>query len=169
MNEYRLKNINKFNKLLNNEELSKKIEENINKYSENEAKKYSYTISWDNNKFRRIYMMKSMSLYCNLNKKSYINNDEFYDKVIKNEIDINYIAFLKPTETNTKLWESYVMKKNATDKFLYTKKIETTDEYKCGMCKKRECTYYSLQTRSSDEPSTIFVECVNCGNKWSFC
>ena len=168
MNEYRLKTINKINELLHNEDISKQIELSINKYSENESKKYNYTIDWSSKNFRRIYMTKCVSIYANLKQDSYIKNYDFKNKILNNEINIDYISFLKPPETNIKLWQTYLAKKEATDTFLYTKKIETTDEYKCGMCKKRECTYYSLQTRSSDVPSTIFVECMNCGNKWSF-
>mmetsp|Transcript_11503 Transcript_11503/g.23391 ORF Transcript_11503/g.23391 Transcript_11503/m.23391 type:complete len:229 (-) Transcript_11503:3369-4055(-) len=42
----------------------------------------------------------------------------------------------------------------------------STDQFRCGKCGKRECTYYQLQTRSADEPMTTFVTCVNCGNRW---
>lgn len=42
----------------------------------------------------------------------------------------------------------------------------TTDAFKCGKCGKRKCTYYEKQTRSADEPMTVFVSCMNCGNKW---
>ncbi|KVI10038.1 transcription elongation factor TFIIS-like [Cynara cardunculus var. scolymus] len=45
----------------------------------------------------------------------------------------------------------------------------TTDQFKCGRCQKRKCTYYQLQTRSADEPMTTFVTCVNCDNHWKFC
>lgn len=45
----------------------------------------------------------------------------------------------------------------------------TTDQFKCGKCKKRQCTYYQMQTRSADEPLTTFVQCVACGNRWRFC
>ena len=41
-----------------------------------------------------------------------------------------------------------------------------TSEFKCRKCKKRECSYYQLQTRSADEPMTTFVTCLNCGNNW---
>jgi transcription elongation factor S-II len=44
----------------------------------------------------------------------------------------------------------------------------TTDEFRCGKCKKRECTYYELQTRGADEPLTVFVSCTSCGNRWRF-
>lgn len=45
----------------------------------------------------------------------------------------------------------------------------TTDQFRCGRCGKRKCTYYQLQTRSADEPMTTFVTCVNCDNHWKFC
>ncbi|XP_077991133.1 transcription elongation factor A protein 2-like [Glandiceps talaboti] len=40
---------------------------------------------------------------------------------------------------------------------------------KCGKCKKRNCTYNQVQTRSADEPMTTFVFCNECGNRWKFC
>ena len=43
-----------------------------------------------------------------------------------------------------------------------------TNEFKCYKCKKRQCTYYQLQTRSADEPMTTFVTCLICGNRWKF-
>ena len=45
----------------------------------------------------------------------------------------------------------------------------TTDQFKCGKCKQRKCTYFQMQTRSADEPMTTFVTCTNCGNRWKFC
>ncbi|XP_010252041.1 PREDICTED: transcription elongation factor TFIIS-like isoform X2 [Nelumbo nucifera] len=45
----------------------------------------------------------------------------------------------------------------------------TTDQFKCGRCGQRKCTYYQMQTRSADEPMTTFVTCVNCNHHWKFC
>ncbi|KAJ4979450.1 hypothetical protein NE237_010230 [Protea cynaroides] len=45
----------------------------------------------------------------------------------------------------------------------------TTDQFKCGRCGQRKCTYHQMQTRSADEPMTTFVTCVNCNNHWKFC
>uniref|UniRef100_A0ABM5G579 Transcription elongation factor n=1 Tax=Pogona vitticeps TaxID=103695 RepID=A0ABM5G579_9SAUR len=44
-----------------------------------------------------------------------------------------------------------------------------TDLFTCGKCKKKNCTYTQVQTRSSDEPMTTFVVCNECGNRWKFC
>jgi len=40
---------------------------------------------------------------------------------------------------------------------------------KCGKCRKNNCTYNQIQTRSADEPMTTFVLCNECGNRWKFC
>ncbi|XP_043695809.1 transcription elongation factor TFIIS-like isoform X3 [Telopea speciosissima] len=45
----------------------------------------------------------------------------------------------------------------------------TTDQFRCGRCGQRKCTYHQMQTRSADEPMTTYVTCVNCNNHWKFC
>ena len=47
------------------------------------------------------------------------------------------------------------------DKSRHEKK--TTDMYQCSKCKNRKCTVSMAQTRSADEPMTIFVTCQVCG------
>uniref|UniRef100_A0A8C0RRT6 Opioid related nociceptin receptor 1 n=1 Tax=Canis lupus familiaris TaxID=9615 RepID=A0A8C0RRT6_CANLF len=44
-----------------------------------------------------------------------------------------------------------------------------TDLFTCGRCRRKNCTYTQVQTRSSDEPMTTFVVCNECGNRWKFC
>jgi transcription elongation factor S-II len=39
-------------------------------------------------------------------------------------------------------------------------------EFQCRKCKGTKTTHYALQTRSSDEPMTVFVCCLGCGNRW---
>ncbi|XP_041435022.1 transcription elongation factor A protein 2-like [Xenopus laevis] len=41
-----------------------------------------------------------------------------------------------------------------------------SDLFTCGKCKKKNCTYTQVQTRSADEPMTTFVVCNQCGNRW---
>lgn len=38
--------------------------------------------------------------------------------------------------------------------------------FQCRKCGSKKTTYYSLQTRSADEPMTNFITCVTCGNRW---
>ena len=39
---------------------------------------------------------------------------------------------------------------------------------KCGKCKKSNCGYKEMQTRSADEPMTVFAFCFDCGHRWKF-
>lgn len=61
------------------------------------------------------------------------------------------------------------MKEAINDAQLATVQGTKTSLLKCGKCKKRNCTYNQVQTRSADEPMTTFVLCNECGNRWKFC
>lgn len=61
------------------------------------------------------------------------------------------------------------LKEAINDAQLATVQGTKTDLLKCGKCKKRNCTYNQVQTRSADEPMTTFVMCNECGNRWKFC
>jgi transcription elongation factor S-II len=36
----------------------------------------------------------------------------------------------------------------------------------CRKCKKERTSFYQMQTRSSDEPMTVFINCLDCGFRW---
>ena len=38
--------------------------------------------------------------------------------------------------------------------------------FKCKRCKSHKTTYYEMQTRSADEPMTVFITCHNCDSRW---
>ena len=38
--------------------------------------------------------------------------------------------------------------------------------YTCRKCKGKRTTSQEIQMRSADEPMTIFIRCVDCGNSW---
>ena len=40
--------------------------------------------------------------------------------------------------------------------------------FTCGRCKSTKTTSTQKQTRSADEPMTVFVLCLNCNNRWKF-
>lgn len=61
------------------------------------------------------------------------------------------------------------VKESIDDAQLATVQGTKTDLLKCAKCKKRNCTYNQVQTRSADEPMTTFVLCNECGNRWKFC
>ena len=38
--------------------------------------------------------------------------------------------------------------------------------FKCGRCGSSKTTHYQKQTRSADEPMTVFIQCTKCPNRW---
>jgi DNA-directed RNA polymerase subunit M/transcription elongation factor TFIIS len=45
-------------------------------------------------------------------------------------------------------------------------KVEGSSMFTCRSCKKSNCKYYQMQTRSADEPMTTFITCLHCNAKW---
>lgn len=160
--------IEKFSQIIKNKEIVNEIEKGIYQYTVNKVcVANNMPVNWDNKMFKRQYMNKCISIYSNLDDKSYVGNKSLLNRVLEKEIDPYQLAFLTPQELFPEHWKPLIDKKIAKDDFLYTKKHEAhTEEYTCGRCKKNKCSFYELQIRSGDEPSTIFVTCLNCGKKW---
>jgi transcription elongation factor S-II len=163
----RAKCVDKINEIIDNHAIATNIEKGIYNYTIKTATEHGIIKLWEKKTFRRIYMNKCISVYLNLKPDSYIKNNTLKDKVLNNEIVAYKLAFMTPQELFPEHWKKLLDKKSAKDEFLYTKRPEAiTDQFKCGKCKQRECTYYQLQLRSSDEPMTTFITCMNCKNKW---
>src|SRR3972149_10218153 len=80
--------IDKFNELIDDEDISSKIEEGIFQYVViNICQNKNLPINWNNSYFKRAYLNKCISLYSNLNKNSYLKNTELIDKIKSNLID----------------------------------------------------------------------------------
>ena len=74
---------------------------------------------------------------------------------------------MKPHEIDDTYWRETIDKYHKIEKNMFEKRKDNVVRiYKCGKCKKNECTFYQLQTRGADEATTTFVQCVNCGHKW---
>ncbi len=167
---YRFTMIEKLNEILGEEAgHAVAIENSIYKFSVEKAANENVTADWNNKFFKRIYFNKCISIYTNLKTDSYVKNPQLYTFIKDGTIDIEKIAYMKPMQIFPDHWKQLLEKKTANDEFLYLKKPGAiTDQWKCGKCKENKCTYYQLQIRSSDEPMTTFVTCVNCCNRWNF-
>tara|TARA_Y100000590_G_scaffold470610_1_gene666929 strand:- start:16614 stop:17780 length:1167 start_codon:yes stop_codon:yes gene_type:complete len=149
------------------EETSIKIELSILKYVIELATTRKIMKKWDNRNFNKIYLNKCRSIYSNVNKESYIKNINLLKKIKENSIDTDNLAYMSFQELYPEHWKTMLDEKYKKEQLLYENKLEAmTDQFKCGRCKSRKCTYYELQTRSADEAMTIFITCLNCGNRW---
>lgn len=83
------------------------------------------------------------------------------------DLRLHQIALMSHYEINPEHWKPLIDKQTIREKSMFRSNVKaSTDSYTCRRCKKNECTYYQQQTRSADEPMTIFISCINCGNRW---
>jgi DNA-directed RNA polymerase subunit M/transcription elongation factor TFIIS len=152
-----------------NEEDCKIIEQSVYDYTIHQAKIKGILENIENRFFKRIYMNKCYTLLLNMDSSSYVHNEKFLQSILNHEFDLSQIATLSPQEIHKDHWKKYIDKQSATDEFIYNRHVGVrTDTYTCSKCKKNDCSYYQLQVRCNDEPMTTFVNCLNCGNRWSY-
>lgn len=155
--------------LQNEPKIVKDLEIGIYNASIDMADKYKILKNWSNAKFVRIYANKAQSVISNLNNKSYIGNTRLIKRLMDKEFKPHEVPYMRPEEMYPEQWKEIIDCKVKKDEFVFEEKPSAnTNQFFCGKCKnpKKECLYQELQLRSADEPSTIFITCLNCGNRW---
>lgn len=123
--------------------------------------------SWKNSRFLNLYLEKSRSIISNMDSKCYIKNERLIDRIKEKEFTPHEVAYMKPDEIFPERWKDTTEAFFKKLEFAFENRMEAmTDQFKCMKCKQRKCVYYEQQLRSSDEPSTIFIKCLECGNSW---
>ena len=158
---------NKLASIVDDEKTARRIERGIYNFALEKAEKNRIVRTWDNKLFKQIYIDKCRSIYTNLNSDNYIKNERLLNRVRDKEFKARELAFMTPQHIFPEKWKQLLDMKYKRDKVLYETKPEAmTDQFKCGRCKKRKCSYFEFQTRSADEPMTVFITCINCGKRW---
>ena len=138
------------------------LEKGIYNWTLKEAKNRKVLKQWNNIYFNVIYIDHFRSTYINLKK-----NPILIEMVNAKKIKPHELAFMSHQELNPERWDELIKLKSIRDKNKYEQNMEAaTDSFKCRKCRSTKCTYYELQTRSADEPMTIFITCLECGTKW---
>ena len=146
---------------VNNINFSKNIEKGIYNYSILKGKKEKIIKKWTNEYFVLIYLNKFKIIFHNIKHKHILN------KIKTKEILPHKIAFMNHQELLPEKWKEKIEDKKFRLENKFFPKVEaSTDNFTCGRCKSKACTYYQLQTRSADEPMTTFVTCTECDNRW---
>ena len=147
-------------------EYFREMEMEIFNYAIRDAIQRNIVPTW-NILLKKIYVNKARSMYINLTPDSYVNNKRLFERMKKMEFTPSELVNMSTQELFPEHWKQLIDEKYRKNKVLYeTKKEAMTDQFKCRKCKSRETCYYEMQTRSADEPMTIFITCLNCGNRW---
>ena len=151
----------KLDEILENEKHSTNLEKGVFNYALKEATNRKVVKKWDNHYFAQIYLDRLRSIYFNL------KNPEILIQIKNEVIKAHTIAFMTHQEMCPNKWKELIEAKILKDKNKFENNVEaSTDTFTCRKCKQNKCTFYSLQTRSSDEAMTTFVQCLTCGNRW---
>lgn len=154
---------NKLKEILHQDDevCSTNLEKGVFNYAIKEAGRKKIVKKWENPHFVCLYKDRLRSIYMNL------KNDNFLKQIQNGDILPQNVAFMTHQEFNPERWRLLIEKKMKRDASKYTDNIQaSTNMYTCRKCKSNRCTYYEMQTRSADEPATIFVTCLDCGKHW---
>jgi DNA-directed RNA polymerase subunit M/transcription elongation factor TFIIS len=146
---------------------SKDLEIGIYNATIDHCNTYKIPLSWQCDLFVKCYLAKTRTIYANLKKDSYVQNDRLMIRLRENEFTPHEIALMEPENLKPEAWREIVDLELMRQKAAYEPvHVAKTNRFVCGKCKKRECSYYEMQTRSADEPATIFIACLQCGHRW---
>jgi DNA-directed RNA polymerase subunit M/transcription elongation factor TFIIS len=145
----------------------RELERGIFEVAHNYAVKNYIPRNWKSVIFVEIYRQVVRYVVSNIHPESPVKNMRLINRVLDGEFKLYEIPSMTAYEMFPERWFELRDKQlQREQKILEGNKSRATDQFKCRRCGKRECTYYELQTRSADEPMTIFVTCLNCGKEW---
>lgn len=153
----------KINEKLKNEKASLNLERGIYNYTLKESDTRKIIKKWDNPFFVQIYLSHLKSILINL-------TDKWIETINNGDIQPHKLAFMTHQELNHDRWKEMIEAKSVRDANKFeTNVAASTDTFTCRKCKNNKCTYYQMQTRSADEPMTVYISCTICGNRWKTC
>lgn len=156
----RRKTIKYLDEIIDDTEKAKIIENSIYRFIKNYYKNIHTSFDIDNESHIKKYITKSKQILQNIKLlKNKIENDTL-------DFKLEDIAFQSYIDLFPSKWQKHIKKKEMDKKRVESQPQATTDQFQCGKCKKKQCTYYEVQIRSADEPATVFITCMSCGNKW---
>ena len=115
---------------------------------------------------KELYRTKIRSLYQNLRNKS---NPALRVRVLTNEVTPDHFVRMSHDELKSaeRREEDRKIQKENMDKAMVAKAERSiSTSLQCGKCGQRKVTYTEAQTRSADEPMTLFCTCLACGKSW---
>jgi hypothetical protein len=131
------------------------------------AKERGIRKHWENPEFVDVYRVVARRTLANLDPEGYVGNSRLIQRLQEGEFPPHQVPFMTPRELYPEHWQELAdeqLKRETT--MLEGNQEEGTDLFKCRRCGKSKTRHWEMQTRSADEPMTIFIRCLNCGKEW---
>jgi DNA-directed RNA polymerase subunit M/transcription elongation factor TFIIS len=132
-----------------------------------EAKEHGVRRHWENSDFVAVYKTIARRTIANVDPTAYVGNARLIERLKEGEFTADAIASMTHRELYPEHWQALAddqLKRETT--MLEGSNEEGSDMFKCKRCGKSRTRYWEMQTRSADEPMTIFIRCLNCGKEW---
>jgi DNA-directed RNA polymerase subunit M/transcription elongation factor TFIIS len=128
-------------------------------------------VNWEDREYKVRYINRAKSIIENLDIHNRINNNYLCKKLVDFEIEPYTLGVsLTPRDMFPERYDLLNNKDGITEGMKILDIKDRPDGIlKCGKCKSKKTEYNERQLRSSDEPTTKFCYCHNCGNRWKFC
>lgn len=121
---------------------------------------------WDNPNLRYRYTTKALSVQYNLRHP---DNPGLRQRVLDKTVGLKKLVSSRPAELFPELWEPIFEKvayKQLRKQLTVDAESAPDGMFQCRKCKSKKTTFYQMQTRSADEPMTVFASCLACENRW---
>ncbi|KAK2759026.1 RNA polymerase II elongation factor [Arachnomyces sp. PD_36] len=115
---------------------------------------------------KETYKSKMRSLYQNLKNKS---NPGLRVRVLTAEVTPDQFVRMTHDELKSderRAEDKKIEKENMDKAMVAQAERSISKSLQCGKCGQRKVTYTEAQTRSADEPMTLFCTCLACGKSW---
>uniref|UniRef100_A0A6C0IEK2 TFIIS-type domain-containing protein n=1 Tax=viral metagenome TaxID=1070528 RepID=A0A6C0IEK2_9ZZZZ len=167
--EIRMKMIDSIKSVLKDLDLNEiiELEQEIYKKTLLDSESKHIIKDWSVKLFNTLYLSNIRKIVGNLDPTSYVYNKELLKRYKNKEVTLEEICSMDYYSLYESKWKEAIERQKMIEKIqLEGNKSLATEQFLCTKCFKRECTYYEMQTRSADEPMTVFITCLNCGKNW---
>jgi DNA-directed RNA polymerase subunit M/transcription elongation factor TFIIS len=144
------------------------LERGIYNAALHESKKKGVRRHWENPDFAEIYKVVARRCIANLDPEAYVGNSRLIKRLQDGEFPPHQVPFMTARELYPEHWQELADEqlKRETTMLEGSSQEEGSDMFKCRRCGKSKTRYWEMQTRSADEPMTVFIRCLNCGKEW---
>jgi DNA-directed RNA polymerase subunit M/transcription elongation factor TFIIS len=145
-----------------NTKQSKDIEKSVLDYTKDQCKLRNIDeIRWSDIRVRRLYIRKANMIFNNI--------DNILKKIFQENIECSLVAGLSHYDINPTPWQPIIdrMEKREICSMIADAGEKYEGLLKCEQCGSMNTRYVTVQTRSADEPETVFASCKNCCVNWT--